>query len=70
MYNALKRCVTLTIITVTIMVTRSWSQQQYPDFFGWYIQAPSGPQQIEEQPVTFRSGLSGVCGLWGMERKQ
>ncbi len=59
---------TLPIVTVMILVgTPTWSQQKYPEFFGWYVQAPDGFQQVDEQPVTFRSGLSGVCGLWGME---
>ena len=41
--------------------------QEYPGFYGWYLQNGRDLQQLDEQSATWRSGLSGVCGLWGME---
>lgn len=49
------------------IVASAQKQQDYPGFYGWYLETGRELQQLDEQTVTWRSGLSGVCGLWGME---
>lgn len=48
-------------------LVESPAQGSAPQFYGWYLRAEGGLKQIAEQSATWRSGLSGVCGVWGME---
>jgi hypothetical protein len=65
--QALKVSAFAVLLVAALTVESSSRLQEYPNFFGWYLQTSRGLQQLDEQPVTWRSGLSGVCGLWGME---